>query len=159
MSWSWSQDPIDGGLIVCMSHNHNHSIFYKVDNGSVFDMIESTIQGHKVAATTAPFCCAWDGCGAQFVLTSQHDGKAIYDQLVNSLTAKFVPVGTKNSRPVGFYGRNSTKSTLHHKHNNHKHHHHGGAVCPSYGMGSMDPPDRTRVTSSEGVGRGGGGSG
>ena len=47
-------------------------------------MIESTIQiqGHKVAATTAPFCCAWDGCGAQFVLKSQHDGKAIYDQLV-----------------------------------------------------------------------------
>jgi hypothetical protein len=26
-------------------------------------------------------------------------------------------------------------------------------------VGSMDPPDRTRVTSSEGVGRGGGGSG
>jgi hypothetical protein len=40
-------------------------------------MIESTIQiqGHKVAATTAPFCCAWDGCGAQFVLKSQHDGE------------------------------------------------------------------------------------
>jgi hypothetical protein len=83
LTMSWSQDPIDGGLTVCMSHNHNHSI-YKVDNGSVFDMIESTIQiqGHKVAATTAPFCCAWDGCGAQFVLKSQHDGKAIYDQLV-----------------------------------------------------------------------------
>jgi ribosomal protein L34 len=30
----------------------------------------------------------------------------------NSLTAKSVPAGTKNSRPVGFYSRNSTKSTV-----------------------------------------------
>jgi hypothetical protein len=37
---------------------------------------------------------------------------------VNSLTAKSVPAGTKNSCPVGFYSRNSTESTLHHKHNN-----------------------------------------
>ena len=33
----------------------------------------------------------------------------------------------------------------------HKHHHHGGAVCPSYNMGSMDPPNLTLVTSLEGV--------
>jgi hypothetical protein len=31
---------------------------------------------------------------------------------VNSLTAKSVPARTKNSRPVGFYSRNSTKSTV-----------------------------------------------
>jgi hypothetical protein len=31
---------------------------------------------------------------------------------INSLTAKSVPAGTKNSRPVGFYSRNSTKSTV-----------------------------------------------
>jgi hypothetical protein len=36
----------------------------------------------------------------------------------------------------------------------HKHHQHGGAVCPSYGVVSLDTPDTTRVTSSEGVGRG-----
>jgi hypothetical protein len=36
----------------------------------------------------------------------------------------------------------------------HKHHHHGGAVCPSYGVGSMDPPDRTRRPYSKGVVRG-----
>jgi hypothetical protein len=35
----------------------------------------------------------------------------------------------------------------------HKHHHHGGAVCPSYGVLTMDTPDRTRATSSEGVGK------
>ena len=33
-----------------------------------------------------------------------------------------------------------------------KHHHHGGAVFPSYGVVSMDTPDRIRLTSSEGVG-------
>jgi hypothetical protein len=75
---------------------------------------------------------------------------------INSLTAIRVLAGTKNSRPVGFYSRNSTKSTFKHKHNNPLHYHHGGAVCPSYGVGSMDPPDRTWVTSSEGFGRGGG---
>ena len=35
----------------------------------------------------------------------------------------------------------------------HKHHHHGGAVCPSYGMVTMDRPDRMQVTPSEGVGQ------
>jgi hypothetical protein len=64
--------------------------------------------------------------------------------------------GEKHQNPVGFYSRNSTESTLQQKHNNYKHHHHGGAVCPSFGVGSMDLPDRTRVNSSEDVGRGGG---
>ena len=36
----------------------------------------------------------------------------------------------------------------------HKHHHHGGAVCPSYGVVSMDTPDQMRVTSSKGSGEG-----
>ncbi len=31
---------------------------------------------------------------------------------LNSLTAIRVLAGTKNSRPVGFYSKNSTKSTL-----------------------------------------------
>ncbi len=41
-----------------------------------------------------------------------------------------------------------TKSTVNYKHNNHKHHHHGGAVCPSYGVGSMDTPGRMSRPSS-----------
>ena len=36
----------------------------------------------------------------------------------------------------------------------HKHHNHGGAVCPSYGVVSMDKSYRTRASSSEGVGQG-----
>jgi hypothetical protein len=35
----------------------------------------------------------------------------------------------------------------------HKHHHHGGAVCPSYGMLTVDTPNRTQATPSEGVGQ------
>jgi hypothetical protein len=42
----------------------------------------------------------------------------ISPQTLNSLTAKSILAGTKNSLPIGFYGRNSKKSTLHHKHNN-----------------------------------------
>jgi hypothetical protein len=56
---------------------------------------------------------------------------------LNSLTAKSCYGGEKHQNPVGFYGGNSTESTLHKKQNNRKHHHHGGAVCPSYGVGSM----------------------
>ncbi len=36
----------------------------------------------------------------------------------------------------------------------HKYHQHGKAVIPSYGMGSMDPPDWMQVTSSKEVGQG-----
>jgi hypothetical protein len=34
-----------------------------------------------------------------------------------------------------------------------KHHHHGGAICPSYNVGYMDPPDLMVVTSLKGVGQ------
>jgi len=75
---------------------------------------------------------------------------------VNSLTTIRVLAETKNSRPIGFYSRNSTKSTVNPNTTIHKHYHHGGAVRPSFGVGSIDPPDRTRRPSSEGVGWGGG---
>jgi hypothetical protein len=58
---------------------------------------------------------------------------------VNSFTPIRVLAGTKNL---------NSNTTIN------KHRHHGGAVCPSYGVVSLDTPDPTRVTSSEGVGRG-----
>jgi hypothetical protein len=70
---------IDGNLTAGMPHNHP---LYKVDNGAVFDMIKSTIRGHKVATTIAPFHRVWDWRGALLALQPQHAGKAIYDQLV-----------------------------------------------------------------------------
>ncbi len=47
-----------------------------------FDMIETSICEHDVAATIAPFHCDQDGCDALLALQSQHAGKIIYDQLV-----------------------------------------------------------------------------
>ncbi len=70
---------IDGNLTVCMPHNH---LLYKMDNGLVFDLIKSTVCGHNVVATIAPFCHAQNGGGALLALQSQHAGKAIYDQVV-----------------------------------------------------------------------------
>jgi hypothetical protein len=63
---------------------------------------------------------------------------------VNRFTAIRVLAGSKNS----------TKSTITTNITINKHHHHGGAVCPSYGVGSMDPPNLRQVTSSKGVGQG-----
>ncbi len=70
---------IDSDLTARMPHNHP---LYKVNNGAFFDMIESTVLSHNVAATNAPFRCARDGREALLALQSQHAGKAIYDQLV-----------------------------------------------------------------------------
>jgi hypothetical protein len=38
--------------------------------------------------------------------------KSLSQKCINSLTAIRVLAGTKNSRPEGFYSRNSTKSTV-----------------------------------------------
>ncbi len=70
---------IDDNLTACMPHNHP---LYKMDNGEVFDMIESTVRGHNIAALIALFRCVRDGHVALLALQSQHAGKAIYDQLV-----------------------------------------------------------------------------
>jgi hypothetical protein len=58
---------IDGNLTARMPHNHP---LYKVDNSEVFDVIKSTICGHDVAATIAPFHCVRDGRGALLALQS-----------------------------------------------------------------------------------------
>ena len=108
------------------------------------------------AAAEQQYCCA--GCCYHCTTAGRNTVAPLLLQLLSSLTTIRVLVGTKNSCLVGFYSRNSTKSTVKPNTTIHKHYHHGGAICSSFGMGSMDPPDRTRVTSSEGVGRGGGGS-
>jgi hypothetical protein len=70
---------IEGDLTARMTHIQP---LYKVDNGLVYDMIESAMQGHDVAATIAPFRHTRDGRGALLAMKSQHAGKAIYNQLV-----------------------------------------------------------------------------
>ncbi len=71
---------IKGDLIGHMMHNH--ALFFKVDNGSVSDMIESSTQGSDVTSFIAPFRKMRDGRGALNALKTQHAGKAIYDHLI-----------------------------------------------------------------------------
>ena len=68
-------------------------------------------------------------------------------RLLNSLTPKSVPAGTKNSRSEGF---------LLAKLQAHKHPHHGEAVSTSNSMGLVNPPNPTQGRPVQGVGVGGG---
>jgi hypothetical protein len=118
---------------------------------------------HRLNAAERAIQTFKDACIAALATTDSDFPLQLWDKIapqvqdmLNSLTAISCYGGEKHRNPVEFYSRNSTESTLQDKHNNHKHHHHGGSVCPSFGVGSMDPPDRTRVTSSEEVGQGGG---
>ena len=67
---------------------------------------------------------------------------------LNSLTAKSVPAGTKNSHSEGFL------LEKHLKHTAHNHHHHDAAVCPSSGMVLMEEHTPPLGASLQGVGRG-----
>jgi len=49
---------IEGDLIGRMTHNH---ALFKVDNGAVYDMIESSTRGSDVTSSIAPFCKTRDG--------------------------------------------------------------------------------------------------
>ena len=67
------------------------------------------------------------------------------DIIFNSLTAKSILAGTKNSRSEGFLlGK-------HLKHTAHKHHHHDGAVCLSSGMVLMEKHTPPPGASSQAV--------
>jgi len=60
---------------------HTHALF-KVDNGTVFNLVQLFTQGSNVAPTIAPFRKTQNGCGAMLAFKSQHAGKAIWDRLV-----------------------------------------------------------------------------
>jgi hypothetical protein len=70
---------IEGDLTAHLSHTHT---LFKVDNGTVFNLVESSTQGSNVAPTIAPFCKTRNGHGAMLALKSQHASKAIWDRRV-----------------------------------------------------------------------------
>jgi hypothetical protein len=70
---------IKGDLIGCTMHNY---ALFKVNNGSVYDMIESSTHGSDVTSLIALFRKTCDGHGALNALKTQHAGIAIYDCLV-----------------------------------------------------------------------------
>ncbi len=60
---------------------HTHALF-KVNNGTVFNLVQSFTRGNNFAPTIAPFRKTQNGCGAMLAFKSQHAGKAIWDRLV-----------------------------------------------------------------------------
>jgi hypothetical protein len=74
-----SKTSIEGDLTVRLLHTHT---LFKVNNGTAFNLVESSTQGNNVAPTIAPFCKTQNRCGAMLALKSQHAGKAIWDCLV-----------------------------------------------------------------------------
>jgi hypothetical protein len=70
---------IEGDLTARLSNTH---VLFKVDNGTVFNLIELFTQGSDVAPTIAPFCKTQNRRGGMLALKSQHAGKAIWDRLV-----------------------------------------------------------------------------
>jgi hypothetical protein len=53
-----------------------------VDNGAVFELIETAVQGIAVAASIAPFCREQNGRNAFIAIRAQHAGKDVWDKLV-----------------------------------------------------------------------------
>ena len=72
-------ESIEGDLTARLSHAH---ALFKVDNGTVFDLIESSTRGSDVSPTIAPFRKTRNGRGAMQALKTQHAGKDIWDRLV-----------------------------------------------------------------------------
>jgi hypothetical protein len=66
-------------MIAHMSHAHP---LFKVDNGAVFELIETAVGGTAVAASIAPFHCEQNGRYAFIAIRGQHAGKDVWDKLV-----------------------------------------------------------------------------
>jgi hypothetical protein len=66
-------------MIMRMSHAHP---LFKVDNGAVFELIETAVRGTAVAASIAPFRCERNGCNAFIAIRAQHAGKDVWDKLI-----------------------------------------------------------------------------
>ena len=69
---------IKGDMIARMSHTHP---LFKVDNGAVFELIETSVRGTAIAASIAPFHKVRDGRGAFMAIQAQHGGKDVWDKL------------------------------------------------------------------------------
>jgi hypothetical protein len=67
-------ESIEGDLTACLLYTHT---LFKVNNGTVFNLVELSTRGSDVAPTIAPFCKTQNGRGVMLALKSQHAGKAI----------------------------------------------------------------------------------
>jgi hypothetical protein len=69
---------IEGDMMARMSQAHP---LFKVDDGTVFELIKNAVRGTAVAASIAPFCCKQNGSGAFMAIRAQHAGKDVWDKL------------------------------------------------------------------------------
>ncbi len=72
-------ESVEGDSTARLLHTHN---LFKVNNGTVFDLVESFTQGSNVAPMIAPFCKTRNRHGTMLALKSQHASMAIWDCLV-----------------------------------------------------------------------------
>ena len=72
---------IDGDHFNRLSHSH---ALYKIDNGTVYDIIEHGTRGSDIAPTVAPWRKTRDGRSAMKAVIDQHEGVRVWDDLVKS---------------------------------------------------------------------------
>ncbi len=74
--FSLSYLSIEEELKFCISHTHN---LFQADNTALFHLIDRSVIGHDVSATTAPFQRSQDRCAAYNAIVYQHSGKHIWN--------------------------------------------------------------------------------
>jgi hypothetical protein len=65
-------------MITRMSHQ---PAFFKVDNATVFDILDSVLRGTITHASIAQYRCPRDGRSAYINVCAQHAGKDVWDKL------------------------------------------------------------------------------
>ncbi len=96
-----------GHFLIFIPHREFVKFFYHTECHTCFNIAPSSTKSHSHVNCFFSF--------TRWLLPITPIPKELFLHAlvtVNSLTAKSVPAGTKNSRPVGFYSRNSTKSTV-----------------------------------------------
>jgi hypothetical protein len=68
---------INGDMIACMSHQH---ALFKVDNATVFDILNAMLYGTTTHASIAQYHCLCNGRSAYIDVCAQHAGKDVWDK-------------------------------------------------------------------------------
>jgi hypothetical protein len=71
-------ESIEGDMIARMSHQH---ALFKVDNATVFGILDAMLCGTAIYASIAQYRCLHDGRSAYIDVCAQHAGKDVWDKL------------------------------------------------------------------------------
>ena len=81
--YSVDYELIEHEMRICALQDHT---IYKLDNSSLFQIIEHATAGHDVSATIALYCCAQNGREDYQGIASQHASMAVCDQNAKDAT-------------------------------------------------------------------------